>query len=298
MNFNKINYYNESGKTSNLSISLFVLSGLLLITVLGYLYASLILFIPILYFNFLITIGYAFAVSFVTRILSIAFKIRNRKKTISINIVFALFAVYIQWVSYIFLISFENNYFIQIINNFDYFLLLLIRPDLVVLDIIEISKVGLWSIGSSGVYLRGLVLWLVWLVEASIIIFVAWNNFRQFEIIPFSEKDNKWFKKRVFDFDFEYIPLKKQFIDDFEKNPSEAISQLKRGNGLRHSKITLYQSETETKSIISIDNIIITQRGKGKKDITKVLKLSYIDNNYLIDLKSKFRLKKASIFDN
>lgn len=271
MNQPKLDFYKESGIATPLNIFLVIIFSLISILFLSYFYSLIITYLPIIYFNFLVVIGYGFTISFISRIFNTLFKIRNRKKTIIITIILAVFAVYFQWVSYLFIISYDDYDFFQILNDLGYFINILFRPDLVVLDIIDINKVGLWSLGSSNLYIRGFVLWLIWLIEAGIIIFVSYNNFKIFNDIPFSEKDNKWFKKEIIDFDFEHIAFKKKFVEEFHLNPFESISQLKRGDGLRHSKISIFKSETESKSIVTIDNIVITQKGKGKKDFTKVL---------------------------
>lgn len=297
MNQIKLDYYKESGIVNPLNLSLFLLCSFASILVLGYIYALTTTYLPFIYFNFLITVGYGFAVSFISRIFTLVFKIRNRKKTIIINLILAVFAIYAQWVSYIFILSFEDFNFNLIFENIGLFFFMFFRPDIVITSIIDINGFGLWSIGTSGINVRGIILCLVWLAEASIIIFIAHNNFRQFNLIPFSEKDNNWYKKEFIDFDFEHIAFKKSFVEDFSSNPFESISKLKKGDGIRHSKISLYKSETESKSIITIDNIIITQRGKGKKDVTNVLKLCYLDNLHVSQLRTKFRTKKASILD-
>jgi len=185
----------------------------------------------------------------------------------------------------------------MVFEDLGFFFKILFRPDLVLNNILDINKVGLWSIGTSGIHLNGLFLWLIWLAEAAIIIYVSVKKYTTFNLIPFSEKNNKWFKKEVIDFDFEHISFKKDFVESFASNPFETISELKRGNGLRHSKITMYTSETESKNLITIDNIIVTQRGKGKKDITNVLKLCYVDSLFSSQIRTKFQTKKESIFD-
>jgi len=293
----KIDFYKESGISNPINIGLVVICSLFSILFLSYFYTLFITYMPIVYFNFLVVIGFGLSVSIVSRIFNIVFKIRNRKRTIFITMMLAFFAIYFQWVCYLFIISFESFNILLIFENFGFFLSILFRPDVVVLNIIDISKIGLWSLGTSDLYLKGFFLWLVWMAEAAIIIFISYNNFRHFNEVPFSEKDNKWFKKEIVDFDFEHIAFKKKFIEEFLVNPTESIFQLKRGDGLRHSKICIFKSETESKSIITIDNIIVTQRGKGKKDYTKVLEHCYLDTIYITQLKGKYKTKKASIFD-
>ncbi len=291
-------FYKESGNASPLSISLSISSSLFIILFFSFFYSLLITYMPIVYFNFLIVAAYGFLVSFTSRASNTFFKIRNRKKTILITVALSILAVYFQWVSYIFVISFEDLNPTLLFEESTYFFKLLFRPDIIVTAMLDISKVGLWSLGfSNGPALNGIILWIIWLSEAAIIIFITINNYLNFENIPFSEIDNKWFKKEFIDFDFEHIAFKKKFVEELLENPSEIITSLKRGDGLRHSKISIFSSETESKSLITIDNIIVTQRGKGKKDITKVLEHCYIDNLHLSKLKGKFRTKKASIFD-
>lgn len=293
----KTNFYKESGVATPLNISFVILSSLIFILFFSYFYSLIITYLPIIYFNFLIVIAFGFIVAFTSRIFNIIFKIRNQKKTVIITIILALFAIYFQWVSYLFIISFDDYDFFKIFKKSEYFFNILTRPDYVIYDIIEISKVGLWSLGSSNLYIKGFPLWLIWIGEAGIILFVSYKIFINFNEIPFSEKDHKWFKKEIIDFDFEHIAFKKNFVEDFILDPFNSITQLKRGDGLRHSKIYIFNSETEIKNLITIDNVIVTQRGKGKKDFTKVLEYYYVDKSDVSKLRLKYKTKKASIFD-
>ncbi|TYA84077.1 hypothetical protein [Seonamhaeicola marinus] len=291
-------YYKESGIASPLSISLSILSGAIILLFCSFFYSLLIANLSFIYLNFLIVAAYGFIVCYTSRAFNMIFKIRNRKKSIVITIILALLAIYFQWISYIFIISFDELDPALLFKEWDFFFNLLIRPDIFVSTMIDISNVGLWSIGASnGTTLKGVLLWAIWLGEAAIIIYIAVKHYLNFETIPFSEKDNKWFKKELLDFDFERVVYKKSFVEELLQNPSEAILNLKRGDGLRHSKISVFSSETEPRSLITIDNIVITQRGKGKRDVTKVLEYYYIDNLHLSIIRSKFRTKTASIFD-
>jgi hypothetical protein len=297
MTQSKLDYYNESGNYNPLGMFFYVSTSLITLLILAYIYSLIITFLPFIYLNFLIVIGFGLTISVVSRIFSLVFKIRNQKKTIIVTIILAFFSVYFQWVCYIFIVSYENFDFTYIFKDTWFFIEILIRPDLIISDIIEISKIGLWSIGSSDLFIRGFILWIIWFIEAVAIIFLAWNNFKNFNILPFSERDNNWYKKEIIDFDFEYIAFKRNFIDEFQSKGFDSIRDLKRGDGIRHSKVTLFTSETETKNIITIDNIMFTQRGKGKKDITNVLKLCYVDSLFTSQLRTGFRTKKASILD-
>ncbi|GFZ80233.1 hypothetical protein GCM10011531_07780 [Aquaticitalea lipolytica] len=292
MNQTQSQFYQESGIANPLNISLSVTCSLIAICILSFLYSIITHYLPLVYFNFLIAIGFGISISFVSRFFNSIFKIRNRKKSIIITLVLAFIAVCFQWIWYLYII---NSVEFSFIDGITFFINMIFRPDLVIENIIIINKFGVWEM--FGTTFKGIVLWLVWLVEAAIIMFLSYNNYLHFQTIPFSEKDNKWFKKDYIDFDFEHIAFKKEFIEKFQINPSEAISELKKGDGLRHSKISVYKSDTEQKSIVTIDNIRVTERGKGKKDITTVLEPIYVDNQHLIKIRNSFKFKKASIFE-
>ncbi|MFT4612049.1 MAG: hypothetical protein ACJA1H_001945 [Glaciecola sp.] len=284
--------YQESGKASALSIVLTVLSGTAALSVFTYVYSLFLVYIPIVYLNVISTTVLAFIVSYLSQLFNRTFKIRNHKKSILITLVIGVIAVYLQWVWYVTLVlSFDSSP----LSNLSNFFGLCIRPDSVIQSIIDINTIGVWEFFGSPV--TGLILWGIWCLEAGIIIFVAYNNYRHFEIIPFSEKDNTWFKKEYINVDFEYIAFKQKFIDKMETNASDAILQLEKGHGIRYSKTAVFRAPTEQKSLVSIDNIIVTQRGKGSKDITKVLPLMYVDNHHLVILKKIFEFKKTSIFE-
>ena len=297
MNKVKLEYYKESGIANPISILLVMFCSLITILFFSYFYSLIINYLSFIYLNFIIVIIFGFIISYISRFFNIVFKIRNKKKSIIITIVLSFFALYFQWVNYLYIVSIENFSLFMVFEDLEFFFEILFRPDLVLNDIIEISKVGLWSMGTSGATPNGVLLWLVWIAEAAAIVYISVKSFISFNLIPFSEKDNKWFKKELINFDFERIAFKKQFVENFASDPFESINQLKHGDGLRYSKIAMYTSETETKNIITIDNIIVRQRGKGKKDITNVLKLCYVDSLFSSQIRSKHLTKKASIFD-
>lgn len=290
--------YKESGTANPINIFLSITSSLIVLLFVSFFYSFIITYLPLIYFNFIVVAAYGFIIAYISRGFNTLYKIRNKKTSIYITIVVTLFAIYFQWVNYLFIISYEDIEPLLFFKEIKVFSEFLFRPDLVVIDIINISKIGFWSLGfMSDVPVKGIFLWLIWLAEIAIISFFAISVFINFKTIPFSERDNKWYKKEIIDFDFEYVAFKKQFIESFLNNASESILSLKRGDGIRHSKISIFSSKGEPNSLISLDNIIVTQRGKGKKDITKVIEHYYIDNKDLELLKQSFRTKKSSIFD-
>lgn len=282
-------FYKESGYATNLSLALVIACGIFSLIFLSMIYSMLIAFIPIVYFNILIVIGFGITISFVNRFFIRLFKIRNRKKALLLSVILGVIAVYLQWVWYI---IFASSIELFSSNSFLNFVSLLFQP-ISVFDIIsEIYSVGLWSIFTLPT-LNGPLLLLVWIAEASIIIFMSYFNYSRLEEIPFSEKENTWYKKEFIEGEFEYISFKKEFIEQFQNNPFEAIKGLKKGDGIRHSRISVFKTDTESNNLIKIDNVIITQRGKGKEDIVPVLKPYYIDNQNMLMLRKNYNFKKT-----
>ncbi len=286
-------YYIESGNAAILNISLSIFCSLILIGFLSMIYALFVAYIPIVYFNILLTIGLGIAISFVSRLFNSIFKIRNRKKTLIITIILALFGVYFQWIWYLLYISSEE---FQVVENISSFFSLLVHPNWVIESIIEISQIGVWGIFGFPRF-NGFFLWTIWISELVIIVYMAYHNYTNFETIPFSEKENQWFIKEYIDTEFEYISYKQKFIDDFQSSPYEAIKKLEKGNGIRHSRISIYKTKMESQYLFAINNVIVTQKGKGKEDITVVLKPCFVDKLFINNIKNDYRIKKSSRFE-
>lgn len=286
-------YYKESGNATTLNITLSILCGLFLIGFLSMLYAMFVAYIPIVYFNILLTLGFGIAISFVSRLFNRIFKIRNRKKTLIITIILALFGAYFQWIWYLMYISSEQ---FQVFENISSFFNLLVHPNWVIESIIEINQVGVWSIFGLPTF-NGVFLWVIWISEIIIIVYMAYHNYANFETIPFSEQENQWYKKEYIDAEFEYIAYKQKFIDEFQISPYETIKKLAKGNGLRHSRVSIYKTKTESKYLFAINNVIVTQQGKGKEDIKVVLNPCFINKLSINKIKNDYRIKKSSHFE-
>jgi hypothetical protein len=297
METDTLNYYKESGIAPLLSVVLVLICASVPLLIISYFYSLIINFIPFIYLNFLIVAVYGIVISYTSRIFTLIFKIRHRKQSILLTFLLSLLAIYFQWVSYIFIAFNEDFSLFMLFNQFNDFASILLSPVLVYDLIIEINTIGFWSLGLSKLNITGILLWGIWLAEALIIIIVACKYFTRFEIIPFSEKNKTWFKKEIIDVAFERIVFTNDFLKLFQSNPSQSILDLEKGNGLRYAQISIFSAPTESKSLITIDNIIISERGKGKKDVTPVLTHCYIDNIHLKKLRENYTIKKANIFE-
>ena len=287
-----IAYYKESGIAPPINLLACFLTSTLIIIPVSYFFSLIITYMPFIYLNMVLVILFGYSISLIVNSISKLFKIRNRNKKVGLTLIVTLFGFYANWVSYFYLITTEKvTLFFDISTYINYYL----RPDLIVLNILELSKFGTWEIFS--ITFKDSALWIVWIAEFLIIILTSYYGIIKAKEIPFSENDNKWYKKHTIDTDFEPIKFRNDFIDKYSENPFEAICSLGKSDFTRFSKIYVYSSDSETRNLISIDNVLISEGGKGKKEYDEILAPNYIDSNYMIQLRQKFKLKKSSFFD-
>ena len=159
--------YQPVGKSNSLNIMLALLLGAALAVVLGWIY-NLTFLIPVIYFNFLLTIGFGLVIAVLVQILAKFFKIRERKTRIYLFIALGIIGYYSHWVAYVLYIVSES------IPGTSDFLHYWIYPQNIMGIIGEINKYGTWSFS----FLRdapvnGLTLTVIWLMEVAIIFVIG-----------------------------------------------------------------------------------------------------------------------------
>tara|TARA_R110002073_G_scaffold8207_5_gene45817 strand:+ start:28673 stop:29533 length:861 start_codon:yes stop_codon:yes gene_type:complete len=281
---NAFKKYKESGVAPSLNLIAIFSISFVVMFILTFIYSLLITFIPIIYFNIVLVVGFGYVVAYCSRYLNIFFKIRNRIISIALTGIIAVSAIYLQWVFYLYIISGDN---INPIDDISIIIDLIINPSLFLDILIELNHFGAWEIGSSTI--NGSALWFIWLGEALIILLTSLKIYSQFDIKPFSEKDNEWYKAKKVFFDFEYIHLRQTFLESFYVNPAEALASLEKGNGTRQSNVYIFSSKNKSFFLISIENSIVNS--KGRKEFSEVLEPCYLDRNHLTTIKEKFAVK-------
>ena len=275
--------YEISGKVPTLNLGFIFLFGIFLMFLLGFLYSCLTTIITVPYFNIFVLFGFSFVIAHISHFLSITFKIRNKVALMVITTTLALFATYFQWVFYIYIISFEK---ITPLNDLPYIVDLLLDTRYLIDIILELNSVGAWEIDS--VTYTGTSLWLIWFGEIILTLTISLRMCNKFELKPFSEKDNQWFNKAQILTDFEFIHLKRTFLEGFYKNPVEALTSLEKGNGIRQSNVYIFSSKSQDTFLISIENSIVTN--KGRKECTEILEPCFLNRNQIIGIKEKFTI--------
>ena len=146
-----------------------------------------------------------------------------------------------------------------------------------------------------GIPFNGFVLTFIWTIEALIIGGLPVLLILKSNTFPYSEKLNKWYPKFTLLKDFESISLMDSLVKSLSKEPIRAIGEIKKGHGLRHSKLHLYYLENEDKQYLSFENIFVEQQGKGKTTKTLMISNFLIANQVAIELKTKYENKRERI---
>lgn len=255
-------FYKESGIINPLGFSLGSLILLVSALLLGYVYNVVIVVIPLVYLNVLITAGLGLVSGFILRFCIRISSNRNRKSQIIQAVVFGVFILYFQWLAYV-LYAFEAA-----IPSPGFYLLnlgLIFSPEGFFGTIAEINRQGLWSM--FGVDIKGFAATAIWIAEALIIIAGPTIAVLTNKIYPFSELQNKWYPKFTLIADFESFAGSQTMIDDLQNNPTETLQKLGKGNGYRFTKAHLFYSKEELNQYLSLEKVLIDSKGKKKGDI-------------------------------
>ena len=257
----------------------------------AYLYALLVAFIPFIYLNAMITGVFGIVIGFTVIYISRITLIRNAKVRFTIGVVSGIIGLLAQWLVFLFFLVTGEIPLQDTIQQGVFLFDPVILKDL----LSELYNYGTWSI--FGVTLRGIPLLLIWLAEAVIIIGAPLLLLLKYPISPFSEKLNQWYPKKVLAQDFAYVSGVVSYIKELRDSKAENLLHYPKGDGHRHSRVSIYFMEQEEKAYLSTDNIYITSGDKGGKDIDPVVRFVAIPNQVAKQLLDKFGVRKWSYQD-
>ena len=157
-----MHFYRESGKFSPVGVIGAVAASAVTAAILGFVYAYAIYYIPIIYLNFFITLAFGAGVGYVAGFMAKSGKTRNTKVVLLLGLVAGVLALYFQWVFWVGIV-FEEVPEIGHVYGLGFLWEL----------ILAINENGVWGMGSSGEPVTGIVLWIVWGIEAVMIVGAA-----------------------------------------------------------------------------------------------------------------------------
>lgn len=283
-------FYQESGKANTLGLVISYLFCLGVAMGLGYVYSIAIFFIPIVYLNFLLTLGFGLILGLMCRFFVRISHNRSKKSQIIQAAIIGIMATYFQWTAYIlFIYNGSVAPPAEYLANLDW----IVIPKNFFAAIAKINRVGAWSI--FGVTFRGFSLALVWIMETFIIIVLPVVAIRKTPIYPYSEKLSKWYPKFTLFKDFESLSGSKKLMDDLAANPLVALQGLGKGSGTRHTKVHLFYFKDEDRQYLTFERIFIDGNGRGKRNGSVVINNLAIDSNAAIAIMAKFEHKREKI---
>ena len=271
-------YYHSSGKAPVSGVVLSLMGGAAAGFVLAAIYAYFIIFVPFIYVRVLGTVGLGFGVGWATGYALGLGKIRNMKAVYGIIGAVSLITLYSAWVMWIYgLLDREG----EIVS----FWAVALQP-WVVWDIMRsLNATGVWSL--KGAEVSGVVLWVIWGIEALIILgFIFVTGVKAIRGVPFCEACLKWSLRdpavlelsgsgtpellsrvRAKDYAFLRAATRRRGDDinwvRFDVYRCDQCSQL---NVLKLNEVTFTidnRGETSEKSSIILDNLLISPSELG-----------------------------------
>lgn len=167
-------YYKPSGEVTLAGLALGLAAGLVAGAALGLVYSYIICIIPFVYFNFICTIAYAFGLASAVGYPMRAGKMRNPAVSCFVGMAAGLVSYYFSWAVWLSFMASGKGFSVSALE-------LAARPDALWALLLLVNEQGAWGIGYGrvgGLTVSGIALWVVWAVEALIVLggapFGAW----------------------------------------------------------------------------------------------------------------------------
>lgn len=271
-------YYKPSGIAPVNSIITLAIGGVIAAVVLSIVYIALQWFIPIIYLNLLITAGFGFGLYLAMGYLVRLGKIRNRAIAAGVALFAALVGMYSQWALFVSLMERVDGsvlYFVKTSFSLNNYMAVFTDPLRLFTEAKILNEIGTFSIKSATV--SGIVLWIVWAIEAILIMGIPVYLTYVHAGNPFSEKNNAWMDETAFDLKLKYIEDTTAFKSALELGDYSVVNNLV-GNEAqdRFSTITGYRSEGDENIYLTFNNHLVTTNKKGETEEKKDTVVQYL----------------------
>lgn len=252
-------YYKESNLINPVGLAVALAIILIFGIILGYIYEAAIRIMPVVYLNLVTITGLGLALGYLIKILSRITGNRSKKSQIIMSVIAALISNYAQWTAFV---LFVVNGFFPSIDQFLMGLTWIFHPKDFFAIVGLINEYGIWAV--FGIVFKDFALTIVWLIEAFLIFAIPIQMIFYRKVYPYSELYRKWYSKFVLSNDFEYLAGTNRFLAMLENDSTEAIKNLNKGDGFRHSNIFVYYLPEEQHQYLTIENTYVENRGRGK----------------------------------
>jgi len=184
-------YYKHSGKFS-VGGGIYALAlGSVILCVGAFVYAYLILYLPFVYINALITAGFGMAVGFTCATLLKRKKVRSDAVAVGLTLLLTAIIYYFGWATWVWALARRTD----TPPGFEALIGLLVFPQFLWEAIRAINAEGAWTLRGSAV--TGWALWAVWAAEFGMIFGISlWTAYKTMDEEPFCETCEEWGKKK------------------------------------------------------------------------------------------------------
>jgi len=279
-------YYTPSGKSGPLSYLYLIAVSLVLIPIVGLLYAYAIWHMPFIYVNFLLSAGFGFVIGFLVNKIVVRYgKVRSTVMAILFSVIGAICGLYFSWVSWIDLVinaasDGGTSTAGIIVSNVDgnHLLNLATNPSMLFSLIGSINEVGTWGFKSTTI--SGGFLTVIWVLEFLIVLIVSILVGSSSASEPFCESTNQWFAKKIIS-PLNYVYDTQTFVTTMEDNNQASIDQLHTNHNAsneNHSVFTLYASD-QGERYLSVTNKTVQVGDDGKVTFDDVVILKALAVN-------------------
>ena len=254
-------YYKPSGKFGIASFITIPLLGAIGACLGGFAYSYAVSWIPFIYVNVLLTIAYGFVMGFMVYMGANLGKLRNVPLALLLSLVVGVFALYTQWVAHFHALTDPSQ--------------LILDPLLLWQYITTLGETGSWSIGSSKEPINGILLYLVWGIEAIIIIgltfFMAMAAVNQL----FCENCGQWTSDEQTFGPFKKVKDLNQTRNELENHNFYTLENLEPADHARYYATIKMEGcgapDCHQKlNAITLQNISITENEKGETETDEV----------------------------
>lgn len=281
-------YYSPSGKVPALALIGSLLLGMVGSIVLAIIYIALQWFIPIIYFNVFITLGFGAGIYYLLNFFFKQWKLRNRGVAILITLIVAIIGFYAQWALFVSLMfnaegTMGGDTWVKSSFSLEGFKAFFMHPSFIWEAMQGLNEVGTFTLKKSPV--SGGMLWAVWGIEMAIIIITPiLMAFRGVTIFPFSEKDQVWMNRRV-------LPGRMKFIEDKDATARMLANHdfayvydhlSEEEEHLSFATAEVFESETDDHQYLVIYNHqFVEKKGKVEEKKDSVIEFLRINRNSL-----------------
>jgi len=272
-------YYKPSGKIPVKGIFISLITAFVITVILSIIYIALQWFIPFIYFNFFIAAGLGFGVGGGVFIAIGAGKIRNTTYECVLAVLCGLLSWYCQWALFVSLMSeaegsMGGGMWVRSSFNLTGFWYILIHPDILFQAMLRLNDAGTFTLKHNTV--SGSFLWVVWVIEALIIIGAPMLfSLSGRSTSPFSEQNDQWMDERDVDGKLKTVTDPEQMINELNTGNLKCLKDFLPADDLSNDYATLrvYDSPGDPVNYISVTNIShkADKKGELKKETKTVI---------------------------